>query len=66
MLKAGQQELYRLIDKNPKITKPEMCKFFGIRTSTLLERLRVLDGYGLLEIEAPPHPNPKKYSIKKD
>lgn len=64
ILKPGQNQLYVLICKNPGITKSEMCGVFGIRKSTLLERLRVLLAYKIIKEKRFQHPKPNRYFAK--
>ena len=64
-LKPGQYLLYSVIKKHPGITKTELCGVFGIRRSTLNEKLRVLLAYDVVKEKTFNHPKPHKYFAKK-
>ena len=65
ILKPGQHQLYILIEKNPGIIKSEMCGVFGIRRSTLNEKLRVLVAYKVIKEKKFKHPKPYRYYSRK-
>ena len=61
LLKDGQLLLHSTIKKHPGITKIELCGIFGIRRSTLQEKLRILLAYGVVKQKEFKHPRPHRY-----